>query len=232
MGKDSNTDLKAQATYDICLCNHLKVSESTGKVIGGNEEPEDITCNAEEYFGSFLRPKDTRNAYAWGKLYRRETIGDARFPVGRAYEDVVFASKIISRVKKVNVISDSLYFYAQRDGSIVNSAVKKSTFDLISAYDYAANTAKKLFPNLSESADFMAISRRYKLLELLIMSSDLSDEQIEWKRSLVRVLRGKTREVLANRYFQPKRKIAAILLLFSSSLYSRVVEMQNQKAKS
>lgn len=58
--------------------------------------------------------------YAHGKLYRRELFEEIEFPEGRWYEDIPTLWKVSKLVKKASSIENKLYFYRQREGSIVN----------------------------------------------------------------------------------------------------------------
>lgn len=55
---------------------------------------------------------------ACAKLYRREVIGDHRFPVGRSSEDVPVLWELIKKCKKVISIRTKFYHYFHRRGSI------------------------------------------------------------------------------------------------------------------
>lgn len=73
---------------------------------------------------------------AWNKLYRRELIGDERFPEGKLYEDVVFSAKMLSRINTGVYIDTAYYDYVvNRDGSIMAMGLNKRMFtDLLPAY--------------------------------------------------------------------------------------------------
>lgn len=59
--------------------------------------------------------------YVWNKLYRRSVIGDIRFPVGKTNEDEFWTYQVFGRAKCVVKISDVLYNYLQRPGSIMSA---------------------------------------------------------------------------------------------------------------
>lgn len=75
-----------------------------------------------------------------GRLFRREVIGDSRFPVGRIAEDSLFSYLTTKRSRKIVVSSQIYYAYRRWDGSTthrLNHSVfdvlemKKEVFDLI-----------------------------------------------------------------------------------------------------
>lgn len=79
----------------------------------------------EEFATHFLEPFGGPIGWAWNKLYRRETIGDLRFLVGHVCEDNLFNADVIANGANCAWISDKLYFYRLRDGSITT---KKKAF--------------------------------------------------------------------------------------------------------
>ena len=67
------------------------------------------------------------------RLYKKHIFDNLRFDVGKTNEDEFIAHKIYSRCGKVAVIEDSLYFYLQRDDSIMGSPVTVRRADGIEA---------------------------------------------------------------------------------------------------
>lgn len=60
--------------------------------------------------------------YAWNRLYPRNLIGETRFPVDlRFAEDLIFNCELWQKVNRVAYVSDCLYIYEQRSGSLTNS---------------------------------------------------------------------------------------------------------------
>lgn len=54
----------------------------------------------------------------WDRLYKRELIGDLRFPIGKCYEDIVFSTCVIAKTKVNVYIDQALYHYRLREDSI------------------------------------------------------------------------------------------------------------------
>ena len=81
---------------------------------------------------------------AWNKIYKRNVIGDVRYPKGRIYEDVATTYKFISNSQKVGYISKAYYNYLKRKGSIVASGFNsKSRYDCFLGYRERLNFAKE-----------------------------------------------------------------------------------------
>lgn len=81
---------------------------------------------------------------AWNKIYKRNVIGDVRYPKGRIYEDVATTYKFIYNSQKVGYISKAYYNYLKRKGSIVASGFNsKSRYDCFLGYRERLNFAKE-----------------------------------------------------------------------------------------
>ena len=101
---------------------------------------------------------------AWNKLYRRDLLGEERFPEGRWYDDVVFSAKILSKVQKGVYIDSALYNYVcQREGSIMSAGLTEKYFtDLLPSYIDKESFLKEL-PN----SEPLCLHRYYWYLSLI-----------------------------------------------------------------
>lgn len=82
----------------------------------------------EEYmFGT------TVSTVAWNKLYKRALFDDIRYPVGKWHEDEFTTYKLLYKADKVYYLGDSMYFYYQREGSIMSHALSLKNLDKVDA---------------------------------------------------------------------------------------------------
>lgn len=73
------------------------------------------------------------NYGVWNRLYRREVFRSARFPEGKYYEDIFAALEILCGSKKMVCISEPLYHYRIRQGSISQTHTAEILFDFADA---------------------------------------------------------------------------------------------------
>lgn len=78
---------------------------------------------------------------AWNKIYKADLLlkNDINYPLGLWYEDLATSPRIFPLCKKISYLSLPLYFYRQRQGSIMNSFSEKvfnmyEVLDIV--YDY------------------------------------------------------------------------------------------------
>lgn len=67
---------------------------------------------------------------AWGKIYKRELIGEDTFPVGVIHEDLYAIPQIIIKSKKCVIVHKGLYNYTIREDSIMAMVVKTGLEDV------------------------------------------------------------------------------------------------------
>lgn len=106
---------------DLVICNYKKVDTY------GIEEKQD-PVNTDETFWQ----KDTfwDKCYfkglwvfcvvTWNKLYNKRLFDHVTFPERKLHEDEYVIGQIITQTNKIKVISDCLYYYLQRQGSIMH----------------------------------------------------------------------------------------------------------------
>ncbi|MBQ3404388.1 MAG: glycosyltransferase, partial [Oscillospiraceae bacterium] len=92
-----------------------------GTVLDFSESPEVV----------FIKPN------AWNKLYRRSLFTETGilFPSRVWYEDIRTTVKLSASAGKVAFITDPLYYYLRRSGSIMNNANIVRNAEIIDAFD-------------------------------------------------------------------------------------------------
>ena len=118
---------------DIAVCNFLYFFE--------NDREKNFSTNikSETLWGTeiFYNRKNERNygiwTVAWNKLYKRARFGNIRFRFGKYHEDEFWANDIYQMNIKVITIPECLYYYRQRDNSIMGKKSMKRNFDIIEA---------------------------------------------------------------------------------------------------
>ena len=95
---------------------------------------------------------------AWNKIYKRETIGDIRFPVNRIYEDVATIYRYFYQAEKVGYLCKPFYYYLKRKGSIVQKAFNvKGRYDCFCGYKERLEFAKKHHLSCVEKCEVQAL---------------------------------------------------------------------------
>ncbi|SHH68410.1 glycosyltransferase family 2 protein [Clostridium grantii] len=206
---------------DIIMCDYSKVSE------GQVKELINFNTNSKiEHFTNTqaLEQLFTKNGVgfvvAWNKLYRKELFKNLRFAEGRIHEDEFIAHKILYKSTKITYVSIYLYYYLQRNNSIMGSQVRLKKLDFL----YALKERTDFFKSIKqEQLQYKAektyiwvlIGRYYKTKSEL---TNVNKELREMKKMFNKVLN--LRFLLNNNNFTWKEKLKLLLFKINPVLYN------------
>lgn len=105
----------------MSACQFLEFDD--GKEFDKNQEVKPLeTIDFQEYFTKKIC------VIACAKIYEKSLFENIKFPLGRYHEDEFTTYKVCYEAKKVAYTDSQMYFYRQREGSIMNSmSVKRMT---------------------------------------------------------------------------------------------------------
>lgn len=138
-------DIMIDSESDIVVGSYMKVYDNLDISI------TDETLHINQYEGadfSYEMLSQKLPMYAHGKLYKRELFEEIQFPDGRWFEDVPTLWKISKLVKRAAAIDNKLYFYRQREGSIVNLKFTQQRMDQL-------YFAEEIFADVQNNTKFM-----------------------------------------------------------------------------
>ena len=81
------------------------------------------------------------------KAYRRDIVGDTRFPVGAVCEDVPFLFHVLCRLRRAVIPAPALYFYRLRHGSIMHTLRPELLDERVSVHEEAERLTVQTWPN-------------------------------------------------------------------------------------
>lgn len=112
---------------DIVVCDYQLVDEKY-KYMQTKEVEIYQSLNGEKAFLNNIKAEGI-NSGVWNKLYKKTLFDDIRYPVGIYYEDHATMYKLLLGSSKISFVSEVLFYYVQREGSITNSIRKKNIDD-------------------------------------------------------------------------------------------------------
>lgn len=124
---------------DMALCNLCYVWEDgtlrpymtpchEKKVVTRKEGLHALLCESNLTFG-----------IVWNKVYKRDLFmkePPLQFALGRYYEDEYINYQLLDRAEKIAIVPDALYYYVQREGSIIHRYSRKHFEDLACCIDH------------------------------------------------------------------------------------------------
>ena len=202
---------------DLAVCSAMDVFE--GKEVTQVKEIKKFNLNKVESYKYMLRGDGIPSAC--NKLYKRQTVGNVRFPVGKLYEDGFFTPQILKNVEKTAVTSKPMYYYFRRADSITTKPFRKGDLDVIEAYDKCVKQVKELCPEALPYAEFRYRNAYFNVLDKMLMRDDC--KEIPEYKQVVKYLKKHTAQIVKDPGFGKMRKIAAVALKFSVPLYKKIL---------
>lgn len=103
--------------YDIAECGYLETRDDHAEF--PQTQPNVTVYTPQEAMHEHIQDTVFRQLI-WNKLYRREVIGDIRFPVGTKIDDEFFTYRVLMNAQKL-VLSDKVcYAYRQQSDSVMH----------------------------------------------------------------------------------------------------------------
>lgn len=130
---------------DISICNIYKFSNY--------DEVNETTENEKlEIFEGIDIQKNLQNNYfimvvAWNKLYKRKLFKKTRYPNGKIIEDAAIIHYLLDDSKKIVVSNLELYYYFQRNDSIMHNSNERLLDELDALYDRIKFYEKRQYQN-------------------------------------------------------------------------------------
>ncbi len=153
-------------------------------------------------------------AYAMiaGKFVRTEIVKEVKSCERRMNEDVYFIDELISKLNSIYNIGESLYYYRQRQSSIMHKDLAKMGRDLIAAVDSVYEHCED-DENLKKDAYKQCINTRlfyYRFFE--------NDE----KKKLSKELKEGKAYILKQNYYPLKRKLKYLIACTFPTIYGMI----------
>ena len=125
-----NALIENDADVSICNYDYVDTSYQTMNIYSPMENKiygyiEAINNLFVEYYCYYVT--------VWNRLYKSELLLKLRFEVNKKFEDAFIAHHIFLKCKKIVTIKDKLYYYLQRNDSIMGSKLSVSKTDELEA---------------------------------------------------------------------------------------------------
>lgn len=99
---------------EVAVCGFVTTPD------GAKERLQTRVLSGEEAVRELLVEQENYQIVSWNKLYKKKLFDGIKFPVGEKHEDSFTTYKILRAATRVAIADEALYFYRQREGSIMN----------------------------------------------------------------------------------------------------------------
>lgn len=132
---------------DIAECDFVEVADDNADFSCGDK----TVCKyaAQEAMAEHIRDRVFRQLI-WNKLYRREVIGDIRFPVGKSIDDEFFTYRVLGNAKTLIHSEKICYAYRQQEKSVMHAMGAQKRLQGVEAKILRHNYIRESYPELVE----------------------------------------------------------------------------------
>lgn len=124
--------VSVETTADIVYCDYTSDEEAFVKCTPA-DDIKYIKYSREDILQKVTDVERTPVVIAWNKLYRKKLFEDISYCEGRLHEDEFIIHRLYDKCDLVCSVSEKLYFYRQRSGSITGQLSEKSVNDKMDA---------------------------------------------------------------------------------------------------
>lgn len=154
-------DMLEKNDSDISICEFIKCYDENVQPIQ-EEIKIEIFNNIDALKKLYDENKGIYMTIACNKLYKRNLLEKVRFPLGKIHEDEFFIYKVLYEANKISYINRKMYYYRQRENSIMNSRLTKKRLDAFQAFDERIEFIKNKIND--KELYSMSISSYYKFI--------------------------------------------------------------------
>ena len=206
---------------DIAVCDYQFIDEN-GIVWNNKKNKSDVVYSSDNALIDILSGRLNLEVMTWNKLYKTSLFKDNSiiFPNSKLHEDNYTTFKLFYFSKKISLIKDKLYYYLQRNSSIMGKRFgEKNKIDMLGSveevFDFFDKNKLTISNNYLNSFKCIVY---LNVLNLMILS-DCDEKEIKIMYNKISSI-GITRIMLLPIYY--KLKIKMLILLINYSTYKKM----------
>ena len=193
---------------DIAVCKIKRIKKQEEILSEEKDNVEIYPMLQDEALRSYLTESKLEIG-VWNKLFRKETIENLRYYVGRKMnEDKFFAFESIMNAKKISYRDEALYYYYERDNSATTQKFDTKWFDNIFFAEKIYEIIVDKKPMLETAARYQMLMTKYYLILNMKRNKAESSYQNEYRRLMDDVKKIKINDLNINK--RPKSGILMI----------------------
>lgn len=132
--------LMVEVLHRLCQTQHVSIAECSFRNVLADTIREETRCTGEIITATPVQAIESNlrwqwfKTVVWNKLYRRDTIGDIRFPKGKVHEDEFTTHRFYLAAQGIAYVDMSFYNYNKTRGGSITGKIRLSNLDAVEAF--------------------------------------------------------------------------------------------------
>ena len=211
-------DLIKKYESDISCCNYKKIYDIFKDEYENVNSLEVIEMsNIEAIKNLYDKEIGVKLVIACNKLYRKNLFDNIRYKVGRVHEDEFMAHRILYNCKKITYVDNELYYYLQREGSIMSQISYKRKVDTLLSKSDRMRFCNKL--GLTSMSDNICKTYEFEFFNLYKQLLNEDSENAEFLKEIRRDFILNLYILLRQKDIHIKEKISCLIFAVSPKVY-------------
>lgn len=207
--------------YDIVMCDVIKKFEDKEEILHA------MNCNDKNTINNYLLSLPA----TWNKIYKKSLFNDNGiiYPVGvNCGEDLTTTVRLLINTKNIGYINKPLYYYVQRDNSIMNQKkYNPKNFDVFTSLNILVKyfKDKRFYDDYVEEIEYLHISHLLHDFTLRVYKYEEGKEDI---KNVILFMKNNYPNWRKNKYYKKeslKYKIVCLLIYYNKiSILRRIIK--------
>lgn len=120
---------------DVAICGIQRVDQDGKPILHEVKSVLDnqSTWSQSEFWKKWEKDGEAVCVVTWNKIYKKEIFDEIRFDEDKLHEDVFILHKWVEHCNIIAIVSEKLYYYRQREGSIMHNNFTIRNLDTVEA---------------------------------------------------------------------------------------------------
>lgn len=212
---------------DISMCDFKRVYENDiyklRKYKTNNQEV--LVYTSLEALNQLYSENTVKFVAAWNKLYKRNIFINLKYKNNKIHEDEFIIHELLYRSKKIVYTPVPLYYYLQREGSIMKSKFNVKRLDGLDAYRERIKFFKKIDEKILFEKAIFVYSREF-FLYYYKLKNEVSDSD-KYLKKIKKDYTSLFRYIMKNQYYTKKEKLVIAIFCINTKLYEKYISFKN-----
>lgn len=213
-------NLACENNADIVQCDYINAYSEDDYIKVDNKEYIN-KYTGEQVLHHLYDERFIKTVVVWNKIYRRNLFDNISFPEGKLHEDEFTTYKLIHKSKNIINTSLAMYFYRQREGSIMTSKFNVQKLDAIEAW-----RERKIYFKLNGLDDLVYKTESLLCGNLKIYYTKIFNSDVDNKSIILKSLRNEMKKnylsFIKNKYIKFRGKMSLTMCIINGNIYTMI----------